>query len=260
MDRTQKLEAFGKLLDVMDDLREKCPWDRKQTFQSLRNLTIEETYELADAILNEDMEATREELGDLILHIVFYARMADEQNQFDIGDVLESIVKKLIHRHPHIYGDVKVRDEEEVKQNWEKLKLQKGKKSLLQGVPDALPALIKAYRLQDKTAQVGFEWNHISDVIDKVEEELGEFKEVYQENEPNHQRMEEEFGDLLFSLVNLSRYIGIDPETALERTNRKFKNRFEYIERNAPAALSDMTLEEMDALWNEAKQSANQVQ
>lgn len=256
MDRTQKLEAFGKLLDVMDDLREKCPWDRKQTFLSLRNLTIEETYELADALLNEDMSATREELGDLILHIVFYAKMAEEQNQFDIGNVLESIVKKLIHRHPHIYGDIKVKDEEEVKQNWEKLKLREGKKSLLQGVPDGLPALIKAIRIQDKTAQVGFEWDHIDDVIRKVEEELNEFREACLLTDSDPVRREEEFGDLLFSLVNLSRYLEIDPETALEKTNRKFKSRFEYIEEHAPVPLHEMSLDQMDALWVEAKRSA----
>lgn len=255
MDRTQKLEAFGRLLDVMDELREKCPWDRKQTFQSLRNLTIEETYELADAILKEDMSSTKEELGDLVLHIVFYARIADEQGQFDIGDVLTAVVQKLIHRHPHIYGDVEVRDEEEVKQNWEKLKLREGKKSLLEGVPDALPALIKAVRLQDKTAQVGFEWDHITDVVDKVEEELNEFKVACLQNESDDTDREEEFGDLLFSLVNLSRYMGIDPETALEKTNRKFKTRFEYIETNATTDLHEMTLEEMDTLWVEAKQS-----
>lgn len=253
MERTQKLESFGKLLDVMDDLRQKCPWDRKQTIHTLRSLTIEETYELADAILREDMGALKEELGDLILHIVFYACIADEQNSFDIGDVLESIVQKLIHRHPHIYGDVKVQDEEEVKQNWEKLKLKEGRKSLLEGVPGALPALIKAVRLQDKTAQVGFEWTKIDDVKNKVEEELSEFMEVFQENPIDQNKMEEEFGDLLFSLVNLSRYMDIDPETALEKTNRKFKNRFEYIEKHAHTALNKMSLEEMDILWNEAK-------
>lgn len=253
MNRAQKLEAFGKLLDVMDDLREKCPWDRKQTFLSLRNLTVEETYELTDAILKEDMDATKEELGDLILHIVFYARMAEEKNEFDIGDVLDAIVKKLIHRHPHIYGNVKVRDEEEVKQNWEKLKLKEGKKSLLEGVPEGLPALIKALRLQEKTAQVGFQWNHIEDVIHKMEEELQEFKEACLKNKSVDNEKEEEFGDLLFSLVNLSRYMDIDPETALERTNRKFKSRFEYIEKNAPDSLQKMTLEEMEILWSEAK-------
>ncbi len=239
----------------MNDLREKCPWDRKQTIHTLRNLTIEETYELADAILNEDMNAIKEELGDLILHIVFYARIAEEQNRFDIGDVLESIVKKLIHRHPHIYGDVIVKDEEEVKQNWEKLKLKEGRKSLLEGVPDALPALIKAIRLQDKTAQVGFEWTKIDDVMAKVDEELSEFKEAFHERHIDQKAMEEEFGDLLFSLVNLSRYMGIDPETALEKTNRKFKSRFEYIEKHAHSSLNDMSLEEMDVLWNEAKQA-----
>ena len=253
MDRTQQLKAFGRLLDVMDDLREKCPWDRKQTFQSLRNLTIEETYELADAILLEDASGIREELGDVILHIVFYAKMAEEQGWFDIGDVLTSIVNKLIHRHPHIYGDVTVQDEEEVKQNWEKLKLREGKKSLLEGVPTGLPALIKALRLQEKTAQVGFEWERIDDVLAKVEEELQEFTSACQDDRASSREREAEFGDLLFSLVNLSRYLNIDPETALERTNRKFKSRFEYIEDHAPKALEHMSLEELDALWAEAK-------
>lgn len=253
MDRTQQLEAFGRLLDVMDDLREKCPWDRKQTFQSLRNLTIEETYELADAILLEDASGIREELGDVILHLVFYAKMADEQGWFDIGDVLTTLVDKLIYRHPHIYGDVTVRDEEEVKQNWEKLKLREGKKSLLEGVPTALPALIKALRLQEKTAQVGFEWERIDDVLAKVEEELQEFKTACQDHQASSSEREAEFGDLLFSLVNLSRYLDIDPETALERTNRKFKSRFEYIEDHAPTELEHMSLEELDALWAEAK-------
>lgn len=258
MNKKNKLQAFGRLLDVMDELREKCPWDRKQTFQSLRNLTIEETYELADAILEEDMEGTKEELGDLMLHLVFYAKMADEAEYFDIGDVLEAVVQKLIHRHPHIYGDVLVKDEDEVKQNWEKLKLQEGKKSLLEGVPVSLPALIKAQRLQEKTAQVGFEWTNIDDVMAKVDEELSEFREAFQSQSQDKSAMEEEFGDLLFSLVNLSRFMGIDPETALERTNRKFKNRFEYIEMNSTIPLSEMTLDEMDELWNTAKTSKNQ--
>ncbi len=253
MNRSGSLKAFERLLEVMDDLREKCPWDRKQTFESLRNLTIEETYELADAILAQDMRGIREELGDLILHIVFYAKMADEKKTFNIEDVLTSIIEKLIHRHPHIYGDTIVENEEEVKQNWEKLKLQEGKKSLLEGVPSSLPALIKAVRLQEKTAQVGFEWEGVDDVVAKVEEEFAEFKStLLQENGSNKAR-EEEFGDLLFSLVNLSRYLHIDPEIALERTNRKFKSRFEYIEQHARQPLDDMTLDQMDALWSEAK-------
>lgn len=257
MDHKQKLEAFGRLLDVMDDLREKCPWDRKQTIHSLRNLTIEETYELADAIIREDYPGIREELGDLILHVVFYAKMADEKNHFDIGDVLTSIVDKLIHRHPHIYGDVKVESEEDVKQNWEKLKLREGKKSLLEGVPTGLPAMIKALRLQEKTAQVGFEWQNTDDVIAKMDEELEEFKNSIEQKNASREDREAEFGDLLFSVINLSRYLEIDPETALERTNRKFKSRFEFIEKHAPKELDQMTLEQLDELWDQAKNHEN---
>lgn len=246
-----KLIAFDRLLTIMDELREQCPWDRKQTFQSLRNLTIEETYELADAILNEDVDEMKEELGDIMLHMVFYAKIAEEQKAFDIADSLNAVCDKLINRHPHIYGDVTVENEEDVKKNWEQLKLKEGKKSVLSGVPISLPAMVKAYRMQDKTKQVGFEWENTDQVWEKVEEEVEELKvEVESGNKEN---IEEEFGDLLFSLVNYARFIGVDPETALEKTNKKFKSRFEYIEKNAPKSLEEMTLTEMDTLWNEAK-------
>ncbi|MCB9081346.1 MAG: nucleoside triphosphate pyrophosphohydrolase [Lewinellaceae bacterium] len=248
----QKLAAFERLLTIMDELREQCPWDRKQTFQSLRNLTIEETYELADAILAEDLTDIKEEIGDLMLHMVFYAKLGDEQGAFDIADALNAVCDKLIKRHPHIYGDVKVRDEEDVKKNWEQLKLQEGKKSVLAGVPQSLPAMIKAYRMQEKTKQVGFEWDNADQVWEKVQEELHELRETLDENaDPLHR--EEEFGDVLFSLINYARFIGVDPESALERVNRKFKRRFEYIEANAPRDLREMTLAEMDQLWEKAK-------
>ena len=247
-----KLEAFGRLLHIMDELREKCPWDRKQTFQSLRNLTIEETYELADAILEEDPEGIREEIGDILLHMVFYARIAEEQQVFDIADALNGICDKLIKRHPHIYGDVQVNGEDDVKKNWEQLKLQEGKRSVLAGVPRSLPAMIKAYRMQDKTRQVGFEWENAEQVWDKVEEEIREFRECEQ-TEADPARREEEFGDILFSLINYARFQGIDPENALERVNQKFKRRFEYIEAQAPKPLVEMTLQEMDILWEAAK-------
>lgn len=250
--REEKMEAFGRLLDVMDELREKCPWDKKQTFQSLRHLTIEETYELADAILNNDLSEIEEEAGDILLHMVFYAKLGEEKKAFNIKTILDKICDKLIERHPHIYGDVVVADEEEVKRNWEQLKLKSGKKSVLQGVPNGLPALIKAYRMQEKTAQVGFEWTNKEDVWAKVIEELEELKEAVNQNE-GQIRIEEEFGDLIFSLINYSRFVKVDPEQALEMTNRKFKSRFEYIEKNAGKKLVDMTLEEMDLLWNEAK-------
>lgn len=248
----QKLEAFGRLLTIMDELREQCPWDRKQTIGTLRNLTIEETYELADAILSDDLPGVKEEVGDIMLHMVFYARIASERGAFDIADVLHGICDKLVSRHPHIYGDVQVKDEEEVKRNWEQLKLKEGKKSLLQGVPAGLPAMVKAYRMQEKTKQVGFEWENTEQVWAKVEEEIGELQENLRNNAPVED-IEEEFGDVLFSLVNYARFIGVDPETALERVNRKFKSRFEYIENQAPKPLKDMTLAEMDLLWNEAK-------
>lgn len=236
----------------MDELREQCPWDRKQTFQSLRNLTIEETYELADAILDEDLPGIKEEIGDLMLHMVFYAKIASESGAWDIADALHAVCDKLIKRHPHIYGDLVVNSEEEVKKNWEQLKLQEGKKSVLAGVPRSLPAMVKAYRMQDKTKQVGFEWENSEQVWEKVEEEMAEFRETLQLN-MSHEKREEEFGDVLFSLVNYARFVGIDPETALERVNQKFKRRFEYIEAKAPKDLREMTLAEMDALWNEAK-------
>ena len=248
----EKLAAFQRLLTIMDELREKCPWDRKQTFESLRNLTIEETYELADAILDKDMQGIKEELGDLMLHLVFYAKIADEQKAFDIGEAINAVCDKLIKRHPHIYGDVKAEDEEAVKKNWEQIKLAEGNKSVLGGVPKSLPAMVKAYRMQEKTAQVGFEWDNAEQVWEKVEEEIGEFKETLAEGVSQEKR-EEEFGDILFSLINYARFQNIEPETALERINQKFKKRFEYIEANATKSLEEMSLAEMDALWNEAK-------
>jgi XTP/dITP diphosphohydrolase len=248
----QKMEAFGRLLNIMDELREKCPWDRKQTLESLRNLTIEETYELADAILDNDLPGVQEEIGDLMLHMVFYAKIGEEKGAFDIADALHAICEKLIARHPHIYGDVEVADEDEVKRNWEQLKLKEGKKSLLAGVPNSLPAMVKAYRMQEKTKQVGFEWETTEQVWAKVEEEIGELQENIQTQAPQ-EKIAEEFGDVLFSLVNYARFIGVDPETALERVNRKFKSRFEYIEANAQQPLQEMSLEEMDGLWKEAK-------
>ncbi len=250
--REEKLETFGRLLQIMDELREQCPWDRKQTLQSLRNLTIEETYELADAILEDNLDDIKEEIGDLMLHMVFYAKIASEKGAFDIADALHAICDKLIKRHPHIYGDVKVENEEDVKKNWEKLKLQEGKKSVLAGVPTSLPAMVKAYRMQEKTKQVGFEWENSEQVWDKVEEEIGELKEAIEEGH-SPEKIEEEFGDVLFSLVNYARFQGIDPETALERVNQKFKKRFEYIEAHAPRDLREMTLEEMEVLWQAAK-------
>ena len=252
MDEKQK--AFGRILTIMDELREKCPWDMKQTLESLRPLTIEETYELSDAIIKKDLGLLKEELGDLMLHIVFYAKIGEEQGAFDIAQVINDLCEKLIRRHPHIYSDVKVENEEQVKQNWEKLKMKEGRKSVMGGVPESLPALIKAWRIQDKAKQVGFEWDNIEDVWKKVEEELTEFKEVAKEG--NTDKMEDEFGDLLFSLVNYSRFLNIDPETALERTNQKFLKRFRHIEEVALAQgkhLTDMTLGEMDAIWNAAK-------
>ncbi|PHN05398.1 nucleoside triphosphate pyrophosphohydrolase [Flavilitoribacter nigricans DSM 23189 = NBRC 102662] len=252
MQDQRKLEAFGRLLKIMDELREQCPWDRKQTMESLRNLTIEETYELADAILAGDLDEVKEELGDIMLHMVFYAKIADEKGAFDIADALNAVCEKLIKRHPHIYGDVKVNGEEDVKRNWEQLKLKEGKRSVLAGVPNSLPAMVKAYRMQEKTKQVGFEWENAEQVWEKVEEEIAEFKETLSP-EFTQEKREEEFGDVLFSLVNYARFQGIDPETALERVNQKFKKRFEYIEAHAGKDLQEMSLEEMDALWNEAK-------
>lgn len=249
-----KLTAFKRLLDIMDTLRSECPWDRKQTMGSLRNLTIEECYELADAISSSDMNGIKEELGDLMLHIVFYAKIASESGEFDIKDVLNGVCDKLIKRHPHIYGNIKVKGEEEVKRNWEQIKMSEGKKSILSGVPNSLPAMIKAYRMQEKTAQVGFEWENREQVWYKVTEEIHEL-EIAIQSQKNID-IEEEFGDVLFSLINYARFIGVDPETALDRVNRKFKNRFEYIEFKAEKPLSEMTLAEMDALWVEAKKES----
>ena len=248
--------AFDRLLTIMDELRAGCPWDRKQTLQSLRNLTLEETYELADAILDEDLTGIKEEIGDIMLHMVFYAKIASEQKAWNISDALNAVCEKLINRHPHIYGDLEVDGEEEVKQNWEKIK-QKEKRqngkvgSVLGGVPNSLPAMVKAFRMQDKTKQVGFEWESRDQVWSKVQEEIQELNEVIETG--NQAAIEDEFGDVLFSLINYARFIHVDPETALEKVNRKFKRRFEYIEANAPKALEDMTLQEMDALWNDAK-------
>lgn len=247
-----KLEAFSRLLRIMDDLREQCPWDQKQTNESLRNLTIEETYELADEIIKNDTAGIKEETGDLMLHMVFYAKIAEERGEWNVGDALHAICDKLVKRHPHVYGDLDVANEQEVKKNWEQLKLQEGKKSLLEGVPNSLPALVKAWRMQQKTAQVGFEWESTEQVWEKVEEEIGELREAVDGNF-SQEKKEEEFGDVLFSLINYARFLNIEPETALEKINKKFKSRFEYIEQQAPKELKDMTLEEMDALWNEAK-------
>ncbi len=247
-----KLEAFARLLDIMDTLRAQCPWDRKQTMLSLRNLTIEETYELADAILENNLPEVKEEIGDLMLHMVFYAKIADEQGAFHIGDALHAVCDKLIKRHPHIYGDVTVSGEEDVKRNWEQLKLQEGKKSVLQGVPNSLPAMVKAYRMQEKIGQLGFQWENKDHAWEKVEEEIAEFKETISQNLPQEKR-EEEFGDLLFSLVNYARFCGIEAETALERANRKFKQRYEYVEANGSTDIRQMSVEEIDALWKEAK-------
>lgn len=252
--RQLQLDAFNRLLDIMDDLRAKCPWDKKQTLESLRHLTIEETYELGDAILNNDLQEIKKELGDLLLHIVFYAKIGSETNDFDMADVCNGICDKLIHRHPHIYGDVMVADEEEVKQNWEKLKLKEGKKSVLEGVPKGLPALVKASRIQDKVKGVGFDWEEPHQVWDKVQEELQELQEEV--NVGNQDKMEAEFGDVLFSMINYARFLNINPEDALERTNKKFIARFQYLESKAGELgkpLMDMTLAEMDVFWNEAK-------
>jgi XTP/dITP diphosphohydrolase len=252
--RQQQLDAFNRLLDIMDELREKCPWDKKQTLQTLRHLTIEETYELGDAILDNNLEEVKKELGDLLLHIVFYAKIGSETNTFDMADVANDICDKLIHRHPHIYGDVIVADEEEVKQNWEKLKLKEGKKSVLEGVPKSLPALVKASRIQDKVKGVGFDWEESHQVWDKVQEELNELQVEVKSG--NQDKMEAEFGDVLFSMINYARFLNINPEDALERTNKKFIKRFQYLESKAGElgkSLSDMTLAEMDVFWNEAK-------
>ena len=252
--RSAQLEAFGRLLDIMDELREKCPWDKKQTIQSLRHLTIEETYELGDAILDNDLQEVKKELGDLLLHIVFYAKIGNESGAFDIADVANEICDKLIYRHPHIYGDVEVKDEEEVKQNWEKLKLKEGKKSVLEGVPKSLPALVKASRIQDKVKGVGFDWEEPQQVWEKVQEELDELQVEVATGD--HDKIEAEFGDVLFSMINYARFLDINPEDALERTNKKFIKRFQYLESKAGQMgkqLSEMSLAEMDVFWNEAK-------
>jgi len=252
--RALQLEAFDRLLTIMDELRAQCPWDKKQTMQTLRHLTIEETYELGDAILEDDLVEVKNELGDLLLHIVFYAKIGSETNDFDVADVCNSICEKLINRHPHIYGDVKVKDEEEVKQNWENIKLKEGKKSVLEGVPNGLPALVKANRIQDKVAGVGFDWEKPEQVFEKVQEELAELKEEIQTG--NADKVESEFGDVLFSMINYARFLNVNPENALELTNKKFINRFQYLESKAKESgktLKDMTLDEMDVYWNEAK-------
>lgn len=249
----KRLVAFERLLDIMDDLREKCPWDRKQTLESLRHLTIEETYELADAILAKDMDELKGEIGDIMLHMVFYSKIASEQKAFDISDVLNAICDKLVHRHPHIYGDTEANTEEEVKANWEKLKLKEGKTSVLQGVPSSLPALVKASRIQEKVKGVGFDWDNKDQVWDKVQEELSEFK---YEIDNNTDKAEEEFGDLLFSLINFGRFMGINPENALSKTNTKFVQRFQEMEilmKEANQDFTGMKLEEMDLYWEKAK-------
>ena len=252
--RKDQLAAVDRLLTIMDELREQCPWDRKQTFESLRHLTIEETYELGDAILDRNLEEIKNELGDLLLHIAFYAKLGSEEKAFDMADIAHSISEKLIHRHPHIYGDVKVENEEDVKKNWEALKLKEGKKSVLSGVPKGLPALVKAQRIQDKVAGVGFDWEQPEQVWEKVREELAEFKAEVDQGDS--QAMEAEFGDLLFSLINYARFLKINPDTALERTNQKFTKRFNYLEAKAQAlgkSLHEMSLAEMDVFWEEAK-------
>ncbi len=255
--RANQLSAFDRLLTIMDELRDQCPWDKKQTMQTLRHLTIEETYELGDAILDDDLQEVKKELGDLLLHIVFYAKIGSETNDFDIADVLNTICDKLVHRHPHIYSDVSVADEDEVKRNWEKLKLKEGSKSVLEGVPKSLPALVKASRIQEKVAGVGFDWEKPNQVWEKVEEELKEFREEV--NAKNQDEAEAEFGDVLFSLINYAKHLNINPENALERTNKKFIKRFQYLENKASdmgKELSEMTLKEMDVYWNEAKQKS----
>ena len=252
--RKDQLVAVDRLLTIMDELREQCPWDRKQTFESLRHLTIEETYELGDAILDRNLEEIKNELGDLLLHIAFYAKLGSEEKAFDMADIAHSISEKLIHRHPHIYGDVKVENEEDVKKNWEALKLKEGKKSVLSGVPKGLPALVKAQRIQDKVAGVGFDWEQPEQVWEKVREELAEFKAEVDQGDS--QAMEAEFGDLLFSLINYARFLKINPDTALERTNQKFTKRFNYLEAKALAlgkSLYEMSLADMDVFWEEAK-------
>lgn len=252
----EKLKAFERLLIIMDELREKCPWDKKQTIESLRHLTIEETYELADAIIEKDMPNIKKELGDVLLHIVFYARIASETKEFDIADVINSLCEKLISRHPHIYGDVKVNNEQDVKENWEKLKLKEGNKSVLGGVPNSLPSLIKASRIQEKARAVGFDWEKPEQVWEKVQEEISELKHEI-DSKASKEKIEGEFGDVLFSLINYARFVDVNAEDALERTNKKFIKRFQYLESEAAKIgkpLSEMTLAEMDVYWNKAKE------
>lgn len=252
--RKEQLEALDRLLTIMDELREGCPWDRKQTLESLRHLTIEETYELGDAILDKDMEEIPKELGDLLLHIVFYAKIGSETGDWDIASVAHGICDKLVSRHPHIYGDIEVANEDEVKANWEALKLKEGKNSVLEGVPKSLPALVKSSRIQDKVAGVGFDWERPEQVKEKLEEELAEL--AVEVEKGDHDAVEAEFGDVLFSLVNYGKHLGVNPEDALERTNKKFIKRFQYLESKAKELgknLNDMTLTEMDVFWNEAK-------
>jgi len=249
----ERAEAFIRLIEIMDKLRVECPWDKKQTIASLRYLTIEEVYELSDAILDENFEEIKKELGDLLLHIVFYSRIASEKKAFDISDVLNTISDKLIHRHPHIYSDVKVKDEKEVKVNWEKLKLKEGKKSVLEGVPKSLPAIVKAYRIQEKVRGIGFDWQNKNQVWDKVIEEI---KELKFEEKKSSNKIEDEFGDVLFSLVNYSRFISVNPEDALEKTNKKFIKRFQFLEekiKNDGKELSDLSFDEMNEYWDAAK-------
>lgn len=253
--RKEQLAAFNRLLDIMDELREKCPWDKKQTLESLRHLTIEETYELADAILENDLPEIQKELGDVLLHIVFYAKIGSEKKAFDIGDVANSICDKLISRHPHIYGDIKVNDIDDVKRNWEQLKLKEGKESVLEGVPKSLPAVVKASRIQEKVAGVGFNWEKPEQVWEKVLEELAEFNEEVKAG--NKENTEKEFGDVLFSMINYARFIGVHPENALEKTNKKFINRFQYLEKEAKKEgkdISEMSLVEMDVYWEKSKE------
>jgi len=256
--RSKKLQAFDRLLTIMDELRDNCPWDKKQTMESLRHLTIEETYELGDAILENDLEEVKKELGDLMLHLVFYSKIGDEKGAFDVSDVIDSVCDKLVRRHPHIYGDTKVENVDDVKENWEKIKLkEKGNTSVLGGVPASLPAMVKAMRIQEKARGAGFDWDEKEQVWDKVEEELSEFKVEFKDNEVvDKDRATNEFGDLLFSLINYSRFIEINPDEALERTNKKFIKRFNYLEAESKKEgkdLSDMSLAEMDAYWEKAK-------
>lgn len=254
-DLIEKTEAFTKLLAIMDDLRSQCPWDKEQTFESLRHLTIEETYELSEAVLDKDIDSIKKELGDIMLHLVFYAKIGSEQGHFDFGDVLKYINEKLIYRHPHIYGDVTVKDAQNVKENWEKIKLREGRESVLSGVPRSLPPLVKAYRIQEKAKGVGFDWEKPEQVWEKVIEEMNELK--YEADQGNDRdKMEHELGDLIFAIVNYARFIGVNPEDALERTNKKFISRFQHLENKAKEnnrSLKDMTLAEMDVFWEEAK-------